>query len=327
LQTELSFFQQPEPRAAEPRAEPRAEPVVATALPMDGVLVFDVETTGTDRRRDQVIELCVQYGLEPGVNRVWRFRPSVSMSPGAQAVHGISIEDLEDCPPFAACADEILQVFAEARVIIGYNIAFDIDMLQAEYERLARPPMEFAGKQIVDAFRLWQQCEPRSLQHAHLRFVGDSFAAAHSASADVAATGRVLQGMMEKFGLAGRDWQDLAKACDPEGRLMPNRSSWVGPSKHLQWNDEGHIVMTFGKHTGISLHKVASDHGDYLRWVIEKDFPSHVIEICRRAAELSRARDGEAELVAWARQRYGQAAPTETPAYASSAAASASAGG
>jgi DNA polymerase-3 subunit epsilon len=283
-------------------------------------VVFDVETTGTDRRRDQVIELCVQFGLETGVNRVWRFRPSVSMSPGAQAVHGISVEDLEDCPPFAACADEIRQVFAEARVLIGYNLAFDIDMLQAEYERLAQPPMELGGpgQVIVDAFRLWQQHEPRSLQHAHLRFVGDSFAAAHSASADVAATGRVLQGMMEKFGLAGRDWQDVAKACDPEGRLVPNRSAWVGPSKHLQWNDEGLIVMTFGKHTGISLLAVARDHGDYLRWVMDKDFPAHVVEICRRAIELTRSRDGEAELVAWARQRYGQAAPTEAPAFASS---------
>jgi DNA polymerase-3 subunit epsilon len=312
LQTELTFAPPPE-----------VKPEPSMPAP-DGVLVFDVETTGTDRRRDQVIELCVQYGLEGGTNRIWRFRPSVPMSPGAQAVHGISIEDLEDCPPFAACADEIFEVFTEARVIIGYNLAFDIDMLQAEYERLSRPPPDFCGegaskKQIVDAFRLWQQYEPRSLQHAHLRFVGDSFAAAHSASADVAATGRVLQGMIERFGLAGRDWQDVAKACDPEGRLAPNRSSWVGPSKHLQWNDAGVIVMTFGKYTGTSLHAVAIEHGDYLRWVMDKDFPAHVVEVCRRAVELARSRDGEAELIAWARQRYGQAAPTEAPAFASSA--------
>jgi DNA polymerase-3 subunit epsilon len=220
------------------------------------------------------------------------------------------MEELEDCPPFAACADEIVQVFAEAGVIIGYNLAFDIDMLQAEYERLARPPITFDGKQIVDAFRLWQQYEPRSLQHAHQKFVGDSFAAAHSASADVAATGRVLQGMIARFGLAGRDWQEVAKACDPEGRLIPNRSAWVGPSKHLQWSEDGAIVMTFGKHTGMALHLVARQHGDYLRWVIEKDFPPHVVEICRRALEISGP-----DLVSWARQRFGQPAPTEAPAF------------
>jgi len=287
----------------------------------DGVIVFDVETTGTDRRRDQVIELCVQFGLDgprPGTSRTWRFRPSVPISPGAQAVHGISIDDLADAPPFAVCADEVARVFAEARVIIGYNLAFDIDMVQAEYERLGRPPLDFTGQGqlIVDAFRLWQQFEPRSLQHAHQRFVGDSFAAAHSASADVAATGRVLAGMVSKFGLAGRDWGEIARACDPDGRLRNNRSSWVGPSKHLQWNDEGVIVMTFGKHSNVALHIVARTDAGYLRWVMDKDFPPHVAEICKRALDLSRSPHASTELIAWARQRYGQAAPTEAPAFA-----------
>lgn len=285
----------------------------------DGVLVFDVETTGTDKRRDQVIELCVQYGLGSGApSRTWRFKPSVPIHPGAQAVHGISIEDLEDAPPFAACADEIAQVFAEARVIVGYNLAFDIDMIQAEYERLSRPPIDFSGqdKLIVDAFRLWQQFEPRSLQHAHQKFVGESFAAAHSASADVAATARVLDGMLRTFGLAGQGWQEVAKACDPDGRLKgPNRSSWVGPSKHLQWNEAGVIVMTFGKHAGVPLHIVAKTDAGYLRWVIDKDFPPHVGEICRRAIETYRSPD---ELVGWARERYGQAAPTELPGFSAS---------
>jgi DNA polymerase III subunit epsilon len=292
-------------------------------LDEDGVIVFDVETTGTDRRRDQVIELCVQYGLG-GPSRTWRFKPSVEMSPGAQAVHGISMEDLADAPPFATCADEVAAVFADARVIIGYNLAFDIEMVQAEYERIGRPAIDFTSggtTLIVDAFRLWQQFEPRSLQHAHQRFVGDSFAAAHSASADVAATGRVLAGMVSKFGLAGRDWGEIAKICDPDGRLKNLRSSWVGPSKHLQWNDDGLIVMTFGKHTNVPLHVVARTDAGYLRWVIEKDFPPHVGEICKRALDLWRAPDPAAELVSWARQRYGQAAPTEVPAFAGSSSA------
>ncbi len=281
----------------------------------EGVLVFDVETTGTDKRRDQVIELCVQFGMgDTAHHRTWRFRPSVPIHPGAQAVHGISMEDLADCPPFAACADEIVAVFAEARVIIGYNLAFDIDMIQAEYERLARPAVDFTGKTIVDAFRLWQQCEPRSLQHAHQRFVGDSFAAAHSASADVAATARVLQGMLRHFALDAQDWGAIAGKADPDGKLRDGgRSSWVGPSKHLQWNDEGHIVMTFGKHSNVPLHVVARNDGGYLRWVCDKDFPPHVGEICSKALEMSRKTPEE--LVAWARQRYGQAAPTAAPAF------------
>jgi DNA polymerase-3 subunit epsilon len=179
--------------------------------PEPRIVVFDCETTGTDRANDQIIELCVQRGLdEPADMVTWRIKPAVPIHPGARAVHGIAIEDLEGCPVFADLADTIERVFAEADVIVGYNVAFDIEMLQAEYARIGRAPVDLAGKQIVDAFRLWQQFEPRSLQHAHQRFVGGQFEAAHSASADVAATGRVLAGMLKHFKLDDQDWSSIA---------------------------------------------------------------------------------------------------------------------
>jgi DNA polymerase-3 subunit epsilon len=281
-------------------------PPVFVAAAGQRVLVFDVETTGTDKRNDQVIELCVQYGLDGSQSKTWRIKPSCPINPGAQAVHGISMDELADCPSFGEVADEIVAMFADAEVVIGYNIAFDIDMLQAEFGRLGRYPIDFHGKTIVDAFRLWQQCEPRSLQHAHKRFVGDSFAAAHSASADVAATARVLEGMLRAFGLHDRDWTAIAEVCDP------SRSSWVGPSRHLQWDAEGSIVLTFGKHKGAALHVLArGNDAGYLQWVADKDFPAHVIEICKKAQDL----EGE-EFLAWARRRYGQPAPTAAPPFA-----------
>jgi hypothetical protein len=51
-----------------------------------------------------------------------------------------------------------------------------------------------------------------------------------------------------------------------------------------------------------------------LQWVLKKDFPPHVAEICRVALE----RSGD-EFVRWARQRFGQAAPTAQPPFSSSA--------
>jgi DNA polymerase-3 subunit epsilon len=285
-------------------------PLAALALDSLRVVVFDVETTGTDRRNDQVIELGVQLGLgEDAQHRTWRFRPDVPIHPGAQAVHGISMADLEGCPSFRDCVDEIAALFDRVEVIIGYNIAFDIDMLQAEYERAGKRALDFSGMTIVDAFRLWQQCEPRSLQHAHQRFVGDRFTAAHSASADVAATGRVLTGMLRAFGLEQQDWGAIAGLCDPQ------RATWIGPTRHLRW-EAGVVVMGFGKHAGSALHKIA--HGpdrSFLRWVLDRDFPPHVVEICRAALELAaRAPAHDAELAAeptaaWVRERFG--APPE----------------
>ena len=268
------------------------------------IVVFDVETTGTDRTCDQVIELCAQFGLgDDAPSRTWRFKPSVAISPGAQAVHGITAEALADCPPFADCIDEITTVFANANVFVGYNLAFDIDMLAAEFTRLGRTPVDFSEKTIVDPFRLWQQCEPRSLQHAHQRFVGSRFEAAHSASADVAATSRVLGGMLKAFGLEGQDWSAVASVCDP------SRASWVGPSRHLRW-ENGVIVMGFGKHSGAVLHVLArGPEKSFLRWVVGRDFPAHVIELCQAALD----RDAE-DFLRWAQTRFGQPAPTAQPA-------------
>jgi len=272
------------------------------------IIVFDCETTGIDFQRDQVIELCVQHGLgESATSRTWRIRPSVAIAPAAQAVHGIAMEELAGCPKFGEYADEIIQVFAQADVIVGYNISFDIEMLQAEYARIERPPLDLTTKKLVDAFRLWQQCEPRSLQHAHRRFVGDEFASAHSASADVAATARVLTGMLEHFKLADQDWQQIASVCDP----LPGRASWVGPSRHLRWEGEA-IVVGFGKYSGVALHQIAAGPDrSFLEWAMQKDFPSHVVEIFKSALER-----GPEELAQWARERFGQPAPTAAPPFA-----------
>lgn len=306
-------------------------PAATTALPVGTsssvspirqptrVVVFDCETTGTDRVRDQVIELCVQFGLDAGAeSRVWRIKPSAPMSPGAQAVHGIAPEDLDACPMFELLADEITAVFADADVIVGYNLAFDIDMLNAEYTRIGKPLIDFTTKKIVDAFRLWQQCEPRSLMHAHQRFVGSEFAAAHTASADVAATGRVLMGMLAHFGVvdgaADADWEQIACKADPQRKeTLAQRASWVGPSRHLRWENEV-IILGFGKYQNAVVHELAmGPDRSFLAWVLGKDFPSHVCEICKAALEMR----GD-EFLAWAKDRYGQAAPTTNPPFETS---------
>jgi hypothetical protein len=165
-------------------------------------------------------------------------------------------------------------------VLIGYNVAFDIEMMQAEFARLCQPLLDLTGKKIVDAFRLWQKCEPRSLQEAHRRFVGEEFAAAHSATADVAATGRVLSAMLRRFNLPS-DWDHIADVCEPQ------RARWIGPSHHVQWNLAGHAVIAFGRHVDITL-RVLADGPDrsYLEWVMAKDFPLHVREIAFQALTL-----------------------------------------
>ncbi len=266
------------------------------------IVIFDVETTGMDKQKDQIIELCMQFGLDDDAeSRTWRMRPSVTMDPGAQAVHGISMEDLAECPPFSDVADELRALFADADMLVGYNLRFDIDMLQAEYLRLRQAPVDLTDKLVVDPFRLWQQCEPRSLMDAHKRFAGGEFESAHSAAADVAATGRVLRGMVKSFGLPS-DWEKVADVCEPD------RAFWIEGSKHLRWNDNDQVTIGFGKHAGTLLTELASGpEANYLRWIINKDFPAHVLEACRQALDLDA---GAFEI--WSAERFGRTA-SESP--------------
>ena len=246
------------------------------------IVVLDVETTGKERATDQIIELCLRFGLGPDAeSRTWRIRPEVPIHPEATSVHGITLEDLADCPTFIVVASEFLPLIVEADVIVGYNVAFDLDMIQAELARAGTPPLSFAGRQIVDVLRLWHHVEPRTLVAAHAKFCGEPLVDAHQAAVDVAATARVLASMLAAFGLSDKPWSEIATISDP----FASRASWIGPSPHIQWDASGDVVFGFGKYKG---QQVVNADGGFLRWVLGKDFPPHVQKICKVAHERRR---------------------------------------
>lgn len=278
---------------------------------MTTVVILDVETTGKDRARDQVIELAIRIGLsdEDALDQSWRFRPAVPIAPDATKVHGITDADLATCHTFAEHAAEVLAILHKADVIVGYNVAFDIDMLQAELARAGLPPLDLDAKWVVDVLRLWQHVEPRTLSAAHDRFVGEPLEGAHQAGADVAATGRVLLGMVSDWGLQAGvsaqpdlwQWSELAAISDP----FTSRASWIGPSHHIQWDADGFAIFAFGKYANRRVDQV--DPG-FLRWVGGKDLPPHVRDICAAALKLPAV-----HLKPWIAERYPRrpAASTE----------------
>lgn len=246
---------------------------------MTNIVVIDVESTGKDRGTDQIIELSLRLGLgEDTECRTWRIRPSVAIHPEAVAVHGITAADLADCPPFGTVVPEFRPLLEAADVVVGYAVAFDLDMLQAELARAGVPPLDLTKKLIVDVLRLWHHVEPRTLVAAHVKFCGVSMEGAHQASADVAATARVLTAMLGAFGLDGKAWPEIAAISNP----FPNRSAWLGPSAHIQWDGSGAVVFGFGKYKGNQVDRTESS---FLRWILAKDFPPHVKEICRASLE------------------------------------------
>lgn len=260
---------------------------------MQSVLIFDVETTGNNPAQDQVIELCIQSGFDESRQTIWRFKPDVRISPEAQQVHGISAEMLADCPRFSELAPSIRELFCGAQVLIGYNLEFDVSFIQSEFIRAGQSPLELRNFQLVDPFCIWRKMEPRRLSDAYKRFVGGEFDGAHSAGADVAATGKVFQGMLSAFALQDHSWEALAEMSPSSQKL------WVGPSYHFQWK-ENEVVFGFGKHRNRKVLDVcAEDNGSYLQWLAGSDFPPHVKQIAGTAA--SKSAD---EFMVWVKKSY-----------------------
>jgi DNA polymerase-3 subunit epsilon len=129
---------------------------------MQREIVLDTETTGLDARKgDRLIELgCVELVNRIPTGREFHrlFNPEGrEVHPDAVRIHGISSEQLADKPPFSACVDEFLDFIADAPLVI-HNAAFDTGFINAELERLKRPPLETA--RIVDTLMLARRKHP-----------------------------------------------------------------------------------------------------------------------------------------------------------------------
>ena len=110
-------------------------------------IIFDTETTGFDPRNgDRLVEIgCVELidRRETGVTFHAYFNPERDMPAAAEAVHGLSSQFLSDKPLFAARVDELLDFFGDAP-LIAHNAAFDFGFVNAELERIGRPPLDMA---------------------------------------------------------------------------------------------------------------------------------------------------------------------------------------
>lgn len=187
------------------------------------IVVVDVETTGLDPDRDEIVEVAIRDGLDPGADTWTRtIRPTRPVPEAARAVHGLGDAELSEAPRLGEVVDEIHRRLAGAEVVVGYNVVFDLDFLDRAFRAHGLSPIDRDRVSVVDPYWMWRACEPRDLAGATHRFAGTPLEGGHRAGADVDATARVLEGMRRAFGLLDRDWTDLAALSrPPERRRRP----------------------------------------------------------------------------------------------------------
>jgi len=255
------------------------------------LLFFDIESTGLNIATDSIVELSFvkvmplgEDGTQETVIKTWRLCPwdyenncQKKMDPGAEKVHGISDEDVKDCPRFSDKVVEIGQMIADAD-LAGFNSAkFDLPMLAEEFERVRKYmgknfKMDLHEKKMVDIQNIFHQKEPRNLKAAHIFYCGCDFDGAHGAEADTMATYEVLKGQLDRY--------PYDKAENPEG--LQNNVDWLaqystGARKVVDY--AGRIILqdevptiSFGKHRGKAVRDVLKEDPSYFAWIAGGDF-------------------------------------------------------
>jgi len=126
-------------------------------------IVLDTETSGLDfRKGHRIVEIgCIEMiGRKPTQRRFHTYlNPECPIEAGAQAVHGLTNEDLQDKPKFVEIAKDFLDFIQDAELLI-HNAEFDRGFLDNELGLLGRPPLDQVCSGIVDTLKLARELRP-----------------------------------------------------------------------------------------------------------------------------------------------------------------------
>lgn len=127
------------------------------------LIVLDTETTGLDAKAGhRVIELgCVRIRNRRHTSENFHsyLNPDRDIDVGAQEVHGISSEFLEDKPRFADVVDSFIEFIAGSELVI-HNAAFDVEFLNQELELLGDPRRVDELCRVTDSLALAREMHP-----------------------------------------------------------------------------------------------------------------------------------------------------------------------
>ncbi len=230
------------------------------------LLFFDIESTGLNVATDRIVEICAVKVMPNGDEEIKtrRLNPTVPISAEAQAIHGISNEDVKDCPTFKEVAKSLAQWMTGCD-IAGYNsIKFDIPLLAEEFLR-AGVDFDFRKRHVIDVQNIFHKLEQRTLSAAYKFYCRKELENAHSAEADTIATYEILKAQLDRYDEVLKN--DVAMLAD-----FSTRSRLVDYAGRIILNDKDEPVINFGKHKGKTVEDVLRTEPSYYAWIMNGDF-------------------------------------------------------
>ena len=230
------------------------------------IIFFDLETTGLDIAKDRIVELCY-IRVEPNGNeeaRSMRINPEMHIPEVVSSVHGITDDDVKDCPTFADVAPQLAATF-EGCDLDGFNSnRFDLPLLAEEFMK-AGVNIDLSHVQAIDVQNIYHKLEKRTLAAAYKFYCGRDLENAHSALADTQATYEVLQAQLDHYP------NDLQNDVDflAEFSRMNRNIDFAG---RFVYDESGKELINFGKYKGKAIKDVLSRDPGYYSWIMQGDF-------------------------------------------------------
>ena len=241
--------------------------------------VFDLETTGIKVATDRIVEISIVRQQVDGTVKIktMRINPEMPIPPEVTEIHGISDEDVKDCPTFRQVARELAQ-FLDNCDLAGYNSNhFDIPMLVEEFLR-AEIDFDLKGRRFVDVQNIFHKMEPRNLGAAYKFYCSKDLINAHSAEADTLATFEILKAQLDRYAdVTFRDKKgNLSQPVINDVKALSEFSHAtraVDLIGHIVYNEKDVEVFNFGKHKGKAVAQVLKDEPSYYDWMMKSEFP------------------------------------------------------
>ena len=227
------------------------------------VVAFDTETTGLfPENGDRVIEFAgveLVLGPDGGVTRTvahhFLFNPGIPIPREASEVSGLKDEDVAGKPLFAAHAEAIHRLLANA-ITIAHNYPFDQRFLTQEFTRCGlkwpAPSMEIDTVDL--SRRFFQEARGHKLGEVCAR-LEIALVGAHRATNDAEACGRAFVAMTQRFN-APADLEALTEWADAVGEPPPGGA--------IQRREDGVLVFGPGRFVGEPIE----EHPDHLAYML-----------------------------------------------------------
>lgn len=230
------------------------------------ILFFDIESTGLNVATDRIVEISAVKVFPDGTTetKTKRLNPTIPISPEAQRVHGISDEDVKDCPKFSQIAKSLAQ-WMKGCDIAGYNsLKFDIPLLSEEFLRVG-VDFDFRKRHLIDVQNIFHKMEKRTLSAAYKFYCNKDLENAHSAEADTLATYEVLMAQLDRY--QDELQNDVKFLAD-----FSTQTRFLDYAGRICLNENDVPVFNFGKHKGQPVATVLEKEPSYFKWMIDGQF-------------------------------------------------------